>query len=132
MRGSNLSQVQKIVSLMCKRKDSQEWFIPSDFMDPQLDYLFVGYEASARFSELAKKYPDMVQSMPAGKYTKRRIRWETVDQWFSGLPKDLRHAFHRSGVTKEVKQFDTPEPVREPSQPTRLFDIPTKPKRNIM
>lgn len=151
MRGSKLSQAQKIITLMAKRKDSQAWFIPPDFMDPNLDYLFVGYEASARFSELAKKHPEMMESRPSTKYVKRRIRWESMDQWFGSLPKDLRYAFHRTGVTNNVYKYDEvvtdsqlegfqidestdPAGVRPPTEPMpRLFDLPPdKPKRNIM
>lgn len=143
MTGSKLSQAQKIISLMAKRRDSQMWFIPPDFMDPQLDYLFVGYEASARFSELAKQYPDMMESQPSTKYIKRRIRWESMDLWFSGLPKDIRWAFHRTGATKNLGSnghsyeqiiMDESAPVPRPqTEPQRLFDLPPdKPKRNIM
>lgn len=110
---SELTQHQKILTTMCRNQD-QEWWFPYDFMGDMLGDLFVGYEASARLSELAKDYPDMIASEQAGKYIKRRVRFETIEQWFPELPKDLRYVFHRAGLTKNIKQ---PTQAMEPSLP---------------
>jgi hypothetical protein len=97
------TQHQKILGLMVACKGRKEWFRAYDFMPPRLplDHIYcVGYEATARFAELAGKYPDMIESVTDGKYKKRRINWDTMDQWLSQLPKGLRYMFHRGGVTK--------------------------------
>lgn len=101
---TKLTQQEKIVTLMIKRKNTQEWFIPPDFMAQSLGDLFVGYEASARFSELAKQNPYMIESKHDGKYTKRRIRWEAMADWLYLLPKDLRHLFHKYNLTKGIER----------------------------
>lgn len=82
-----LTQHQKIVATMCKNS-TKEWWLPQDFMQPG-DF-FVGYEASARLSELQSEYPDMFESVRAGKYMKRRIKFETGKEWYSNVPADLQ------------------------------------------
>lgn len=120
------TQHQKILGLMISRRDKQEWFFAYDFMPPRLslDYIYcVGYEATARFAELAGKYPDMIESQSAGKYKKRRILWDNMSVWLPQLPKDLRYMFHRTGTTKEL---------RAPSEPTRVNEnLPSEPKKAI-
>ena len=107
------TQHQKILVRMCHKPDKKWWF-PYDFMDGDpLGGLFVGYEASARLSELAKRYPAMVDSENAGKYVRRRLRFETIDQWLPDLPKDLRYVIHRSGIERgpvAKALADLPEP----------------------
>lgn len=56
-----------------------EWWKPQDFM--QDDKWFVGYEASARLSELAKMYPEMIESKQDGKYKARRLKLENSQEW---------------------------------------------------
>mgnify|MGYP007083469130 CR=1 FL=1 len=56
------------------RANPGKWYYPPDFM--QNNHCFVGYEASARLSELAKKYPDEIESDRRGKYIYRRVRPE--------------------------------------------------------
>lgn len=66
-----MTQRQKILTVMSRNVG--KWFLPHDFMKSSLGELFVGYEASARLSELARDYPDMVESERDGKYIKRRL-----------------------------------------------------------
>ena len=94
---TQLTQQQKVIKLMAKHTE-KEWWLPQDFMQPNLGDLFVGYEASARLSELAKDYPDMIQTLPAGKYKKRRIRWETISEWYYGIDKSLREVLMDQGI----------------------------------
>lgn len=68
------TQHQKILELMAG--DPKRWWLASDFMQPGLGELFVGYEASARLSELAKLYPDKIESQQQGKYIARRLKQE--------------------------------------------------------
>lgn len=100
-----MTQHQKILKLMFDRRDDQIWFFPYDFMPPRLPMghpCFVGYEASARVTELAKKYPDMIASERAGKYIKRRINWEDSATWFTGLPKDLKQIMSGHSIISAI------------------------------
>jgi hypothetical protein len=72
------TQYKKILKLMLRKKDIQEWFYPQDFMKPELGDLFVGYEASARLSELFKKYPNMFERKREGKYKITRFKFEDL------------------------------------------------------
>jgi hypothetical protein len=76
-----LTQQQKIVAQMCQSPD-KKWWLPQDFM--RGGEFFVGYEASARLSELQSDYPDMFESQRNGKYIERRIKFETIGEWLSG------------------------------------------------
>ena len=119
---SQLSQQQKVLTIMCQGTADQ-WYHPYDFMQPSLGTLFVGYEASARLSELAKGYPEMIESQRSGKYMKRRIRRDTVKQWLPRLPRDLQQVFNNI-----PRPTPTPviEPLKQPEQ-TALIDVePTR------
>lgn len=85
-----MTQEQKILKRMANLRGIQEWFIPTDFMKDNLEDLYVGYEASARLSELASDYPYLIESKRSGKYMARRVRWETISDSFHKLPQDLR------------------------------------------
>lgn len=87
-----LSQHQKIVAKMCSFP-SKEWWLPTDFM--KQDEFFVGYEASARLSELQRNYPDIFETRPAGKYKERRMRFEHGKEWFSQAPKDIQQMIRK-------------------------------------
>lgn len=116
---SKFSQQQKILNLMVRNKD-HEWWLPSDFMKPELGDLFVGYEASARLSELAKEYPEAIETRPMGKYKQRRLRLEDIDNWLPLLPKDLRYVIHRSGIQVKMDAPVLEEPVRRLNYTARL------------
>lgn len=85
-----MKQSEKVLALMVFNRGKRIWFYPPDFMKESLGDYFVGYEASARLSELASKYPDMIESEKRGKYVYRRIKWETYDEWIHKLPNNLR------------------------------------------
>lgn len=76
---------------MSQGKGTKEWYLPQDFMRPYQGELFVGYEASARLSELGSKYKDLIESKRDGKYVARRIRWERSDikDVINSLPMEL-------------------------------------------
>lgn len=66
----------------------KQWWYPPDFMPPTLELShphFIGYEASARLSELAKDHPGLIESRRKGKYTERRIRMEAVHGYAESL-----------------------------------------------
>ncbi len=121
---NELTQHQKILTLMCRHR-AQEWWLPHHFMTNNLGTLFVGYEASARMSELGKSYPEMIQTLPEGKYKKRRIRFESIHQWLPLLPSDLQAVFNQ----EVAEAIAPPEPIKpaEPPVQTLLVDVPAKP-----
>lgn len=89
-----LTQQQRIVAIMCMNKQ-QRWWKPQDIMKTGTGDLFVGYEASARLSELATDYPAMIESKREGKYYLRRMRFETGREWFSQMPKAIQNVIRR-------------------------------------
>ena len=107
---------QKCVAIMAYNK-KQEWFQAKDIINLGAGDWYVGYEATARMSELASKFPDMIESMSEGKYKKRRIRWETMSAWFEDLPKEYRQIFHKAGLTRDLRRdphaTTEPEPIKE-------------------
>lgn len=65
------------------RNERGRYFYPPDFMQPSMDFHdqhFVGYEASARLSEIAKEYPEIVESRRRGKYMERRLKVEVLQE----------------------------------------------------
>ena len=74
----DLTQHEKIVSTMVAFYPNKIWFFAPDFIQPQSNEFFVGYEASARLSELAKEYPDLIETRQRGKFSDRRLRFENM------------------------------------------------------
>lgn len=74
IKDADMTQDQKIIALMIRQRFERDWFYPYDFMQSHLGDLFVGYEASARLSELASRF-SWIESERDGKYLKRRINW---------------------------------------------------------
>jgi hypothetical protein len=89
------TQHEKILSIMFS-DTTGKWFFPYDFMQPGMGDMFVGYEASARLSELAKEYPYMIESLRDGKYIKRRVRLDDDRQWLFSLPEYLKKLYRDS------------------------------------
>jgi len=86
---SAATQQQKIIFKMLHGPKGK-WWLPQEFMES--DRYFVGYEASARLSELAKEYPEMIETRQDGKQHARRIKTEDVDLWLPRLPRYLQDA----------------------------------------
>ena len=82
-----MTQCEKILVLMIRRYHTQKVFRASDFMPPQIgfnDECFVGYEASARMSDVASDYPDLVETGKDGRFRTLRLR---IDNLGVALPK---------------------------------------------
>lgn len=81
---SKLTQCETIIKAMldCPEK---EWWYASDF---QKSPYFVGYEASARMSDIAREYPSLVDVSRDGRYRILRIRWENVEENGWHIPKE--------------------------------------------
>ena len=69
-------QQEMILRAMFNRPDKKFWSA-KDFM--QGDY-FVGYEASARMSELLKLYPNALTSAKNGRYRILSINWKAKEE----------------------------------------------------
>lgn len=94
----------EIVLMGLARDRTGKWFYPQDFMSGDL---FVGYEASARLSELTKLYPLMIEAKREGKYVVRRINWEQKQLWYQDLPRDVKAIIDKYGVQpKAVSWLD--------------------------
>lgn len=87
------TQIEKIITLMIRRKNEQEWFYAPDFQKPHLpEDLFVGYEATARISDLIRDYPEIATWKKEGKYRYIKFRFDNLKQIYSSLnvPKELK------------------------------------------
>ena len=100
---AQLTQHQKIVAIMCINK-TKTWWKSYDLLnatDGNND-LFIGYEVTARFSELASTYPDMFENKREGKYIIRRMRFETGRDWWHNLPKDMQQLISKYYKREQV------------------------------
>lgn len=68
------SQHKIILNAMLKNKWKREW-TAKDFQRPPF---FIGYEASARMSELSQKYPDLIMVGKRGRFRTLSINWENT------------------------------------------------------
>jgi hypothetical protein len=103
-----MDQYEKIVTYMSQNMYSKVWWYAFDFMQPSLGELFVGYEASARLSELAKEYPEVFDSKKDGKYLMRRLKVETLDTGMGVLPPNLKRIvsrYYKPGVNTAPTLF---------------------------
>lgn len=67
---------QRKIILKVLQENKGKWFLPQYFMNGRKN--FVGYEASARMSELAKEFPKNIQSRKNGRQLERR--WLNVQR----------------------------------------------------
>ena len=76
-----LTQCDMILKSMLENKDKKEW-TAKDF---QSGKYFVGYEASARMSDLIRIYPDLFIVGRDGRFRTLSINW--------GQEKEIKHFF---------------------------------------
>ena len=67
-----MKQYDIILKAMLNNRNKKEWKA-SDF---QKEPYFVGYEASPRMSELARMYPDLINTGRDGRFRTLSINWE--------------------------------------------------------
>ena len=67
-----LSQCDVILKAMLENKDKSVW-TAKDF---QSGKYFVGYEASARMSELSRMHPDLLTIGKEGRFRTLSVNWE--------------------------------------------------------
>jgi len=93
-----MSQHEKILKIMLSHPDKTYW-LPSDFMKPELiGDLFIGYEASARLSELRSNHPEVFRGLRDGKYIATSLNWEFIrnGNYKMFLPAELRQIINPS------------------------------------
>jgi hypothetical protein len=73
-----IRQTDIILMAMLKNKDKIEW-TAKDFQSGEY---FVGYEATARMSELADKYPNIIKTGKQGRFRTLRLDWNNIDENF--------------------------------------------------
>ena len=73
-----VSQCDKILKAMLENKNIKEWKA-SDF---QSGKYFVGYEATARMSDLMRMYPDQLIVGKDGRFRTLSINWDNIDKKF--------------------------------------------------
>lgn len=79
-----LTQCETIIKAMLDHPE-REWWYASDF---QTYPYFVGYEATARMSDIAREYPSLVDVGRDGRFRILRIRWENVEENGWHIPKE--------------------------------------------
>ena len=72
----NLTQCEKILKIMLKNKNKTLW-TAKDFQSGEN---FIGYEASARMSDLKNMYPEILIVGRDGRFRTLSINWEKEDQ----------------------------------------------------
>lgn len=70
------TQVETMIKYMLDNPSKEIWYA-SDF---QKAPYFIGYEASARMSDLARMYPSLVEVGKDGRYRTLKIKWENVEE----------------------------------------------------
>lgn len=70
-----MTQCDIILKAMLENESKGTW-VASDF---QSGVNFVGYEASARMSELADKYDDLIKVAKDGRFRVLAINWNSKD-----------------------------------------------------
>lgn len=90
MKATDLTQQEKIVALLALKNEPGRFYKPQELMDDQR--LFVGYEATARISEVVDDYPTIIDAKREGKYRVVRFRFEKLrdPETLATLPKRMR------------------------------------------
>jgi len=72
----NLTQCDVILKAMLENTEKEYW-TAKDF---QSGKYFVGYEATARMSDIKRIYPTLVKSGKDGRFRTLSINWESKDE----------------------------------------------------
>jgi hypothetical protein len=100
----DLTQHEKILVIMLRNlkewgTSSPEihWWRASNFQHERYG-LFVGYEASARMSELVKKYPFAFETRMKDRFREIRFKFEEAREIYNRLPLELARHIVREGI----------------------------------
>lgn len=84
-----MTQHEKIIAIMLK--EPERWWHAEDLMSH--GDIFVGYKAQARISELALRYPEMIERRMSEKGNRQhqyRFRAENYREFLPKIPQELR------------------------------------------
>jgi hypothetical protein len=110
------TQVEKVIRLMARRH-TQEWFNAIDFQKSGLEPdVFVGYEATARISDVMRQFPTLVDVKRDGKY--RYIKLNPIKQIIAdpAIP----------GYIKEIIKAEAPAPTTYYQSPLFKMEPPER------
>jgi len=85
---SKSSQVEKIIKYMAKHPTKQWWYAPDFQARGMEEAYYVGYEASARMSDIMRMYPTIINIKREGKY--RYIQLRPIKEWSTTIPESIR------------------------------------------
>lgn len=89
------SQCTKILNKMLSKEGNFRTWYAKDFV-----YL-VGYEATARLSDLKKRYPKLFYEVKNGKFRGLKINWEQEEKI-----KEIREDIKNAKIRGEIKKND--------------------------
>jgi len=95
-----LTQHEKIFVVMLryfKRTGEARYWRASDFQH-EYDGIFVGYEATARMSELVKKYPFAFETRMNARFREVKFNFENAREIYNQLPMELARNLVREGI----------------------------------
>ena len=94
------AQHKKILEKMAHDtvQKGKKWFIASDFVMNEDGSVYVGYEASARLSELARDYSLIIECERQGKYVARSINRDAVVSYYGTLPDWMQDIFYQTRI----------------------------------
>lgn len=98
--GEDLSQQEKIIVIMIRdyKKISIAVYWRASHFQQECDGIFIGYEASARMSELVKDYPNAFDVRMNGRFREVKLRLENPKQLYADLPNILGRHLVREGL----------------------------------
>lgn len=73
---SKMTQCDMILDIMMKHPE-KEWWYASDF---QKAPYFIGYEASARMSDVMREFPKLVEVGKDGRFRTLKINWDEIER----------------------------------------------------
>lgn len=73
---TNLTQCDTILRALLINKEKDNW-TAKEFQNGEY---FVGYEATARMSELANKYPTLIKVGKDGRFRTLSINWDNTEE----------------------------------------------------
>ncbi len=102
MKATDLTQQEKILALLALKHEPGRFYKPQELMDDPR--LFVGYEATARISEVVADYPTLVEAKREGKYRLVRFRFENLKnpETLAALSKRIRQVLYVAFNTGKV------------------------------
>lgn len=73
---ARITQIDTMIKIMIDHPEKDRWYA-SDF---QASPFFIGYEASARMSDIAREYPSLVEVGRDGRFRTLSIKWENIEE----------------------------------------------------